>query len=752
MKSTNPIVQSTIHLIRFRLALSALVLALAAGSSNLGATDFGSLHDGSWFDAPNTWGQASSPGNGDDVYITKLVNFDSTTIGQSVTVSNLDMDGGTLSVGGPAMLGMAGTNSYWNNATMGGSLLQLGSLTLAGTNTIGNLSNQGVVQQPGTATLNIGEYSTHFNNQAGGTYDIEGDGGIINSDNAWFTSFNNSALLRKSGGSGTSIIGVPFDNSDGTIEVDSGTLSLAAGGTSASGTFNVAAGAVLDLTGGSSPTWSGLVNGSGAGTVSLNSGTVATSPSLTLDFPDGLFQWTGGWLSGTTINSGVVTIAGSGTAGVAGGFYNSGLVRQTNAATLDIGVNYAHFENQAGGTYDLEGDGSIMNAPAYYTSFNNYGLLRKSAGSGTSTISAPLNNLNGSIEVDSGTLSLADSGSSSNGTFTVAAGAVLDLTGGSSSTWAGQVTGSGTGIVSLNSGTLYTSPSLTLNLPDGLLQWTGGWFWGTTINSNVVTISGTNTVSTTGVFYNSGLMRHTGTATLGIENSAHFQNLADGTYEFTGDGNIIGVDTAYYPGYFDNFGLLRKSGGAGPSAFGNRAWCNNQNGSIEVDSGQLSLSGQSYAQGSGSFIVTLGGTNAGQSGQLLCGPTTLGGPLNVKLASGYVPVIGDQFQILSSGGLSGAFTTLNVPAGIAVTYTNDSVFLVVTGTVPVQITSPTLAGNGFSFSFGTVSNQSYTVQRNDDLTTANWIYYTNFTGNGSLMQVIAPVAGTVQRFYRVREP
>jgi len=115
-------------------------------------------------------------------------------------------------------------------------------------------------------------------------------------------------LLRKSGGSGTSIIGVPFDNSDGTIEVDSGTLSLAAGGTSASGTFNVAAGAVLDLTGGSSPTWSGLVNGSGAGTVSLNSGTVATSPSLTLDFPDGLFQWTGGWLSGTTINSGVVTM------------------------------------------------------------------------------------------------------------------------------------------------------------------------------------------------------------------------------------------------------------------------------------------------------------------------------------------------------------------------------------------------------------------------------------------------------------
>jgi hypothetical protein len=150
--------------------------------------------------------------------------------------------------------------------------------------------------------------------------------------------------------------------------------------------------------------------------------------------------------------------------------------------------------------------------------------------------------------VDSGTLSLAGGGSSSNATFNVASGAVLDLTGGSNPTWAGTVTGSGTSTVSLNSGTLYTSPSLTLNLPDGLLQWTGGWFLGMTINSNVVTISGTNTAST-GWFYNAGQMRHTGTAKLGIESNTHFQNLAGGTYDFTGDGNIIGLDNGY-PSYF----------------------------------------------------------------------------------------------------------------------------------------------------------------------------------------------------------
>jgi hypothetical protein len=304
--------------------------------------------------------------------------------------------------------------------------------------------------------------------------------------------------------------------------------------------------------------------------------------------------------------------------------------------------------------------------------------------------------------------------------------------------------------VSLNSGVVYTSPSLTLNLPDGLLQWTGGWFLGTTINSNVVTIAGTNTVST-GWFYNAGLVRHNGTAKLGIESNTHFQNLAGGTYDFTGDGNIIGLDNGY-PSYFDNFGLLRKSGSTGTSATGNQVWFNNQNGSIEVDSGQLSLNGQSYVQGAGSFIVTLGGTNAGQFGQLLCGPATLGGPLQAKLASSYVPGLGDQFQILSSGGLGGAFTTLNVPGGIAVTYSNNSVFLTVTGTVTGKLVGPAIAGNNFTFSVVTVSNQSYTIQRNDNLATTNWMFYTNFTGDGSLLQLVSPVTNAPQRYFRLRQP
>jgi hypothetical protein len=438
----------------------------------------------------------------------------------------------------------------------------------------------------------------------------------------------------------------------------------------------------------------------------------------------------------------VITVAGSGSVNMNGVFYNNGLLHHTNTATLNL-VNNTTFENQAGGIYNLEGDGGV--AGSGY--FNNSGLLRKSGGNGTSSFNSSFgfDNLNGTIEVDSGTLSLAGSGVSSNGTFIVASGAVLDLTSVNDPYWAGLVTGSGAGTVSLRSGTLHTSPSLTLNMPDGLFQWTGGTLSGATINSNVITVAGSGSVYVNNVFYNRGLIRHTNTAMLNVVNTTTFENQAGGIYNLEGDGGVAGS------GYFNNSGLLRKSGGNGTSIFNGISF-NNQNGSIEVDSGQLSLNGQGYAQGSGSLIVTLGGTNAGQSGQLVCGSATLDGPLQVKLIGGFVPAPGDQFQIISCSGLAGAFSSTNLPAGISMSYSNNGVYLIMTKPAPAQLLNPVVTGGNFTFSFGTVNSQSYTVQHNDDPATTNWVSDTNFTGSGSLMQVVTPVTNVPMRFYRVREP
>ena len=56
---------------------------------------------------------------------------------------------------------------------------------------------------------------------------------------------------------------VDFNNLDGVIVVDRGTLSLAGLGISSNGIFSVASGAMLDLTGGNGPTWAGGVGGDG---------------------------------------------------------------------------------------------------------------------------------------------------------------------------------------------------------------------------------------------------------------------------------------------------------------------------------------------------------------------------------------------------------------------------------------------------------------------------------------------------------
>jgi len=65
---------------------------------------------------------------------------------------------------------------------------------------------------------------------------------------------------------------------------------------------------------------------------------------------------------------------------------------------------------------------------------------------------------------------------------------------------------------------------------------------------------------------------------------------------------------------------------------------------------------------------------------------------------------------------------------------------------------PQRSGNGVAFSFQSVSNQSYTVQQNNNLATANWSYYTNLIGNGSLLQWIAPGSDGPQMFFRVKRP
>ena len=87
---------------------------------------------------------------------------------------------------------------------------------------------------------------------------------------------------------------------------------------------------------------------------------------------------------------------------------------------------------------------------------------------------------------------------------------------------------------------------------------------------------------------------------------------------------------------------------------------------------------------------------------------------------------------------------------MSVSYSNNGVYLIVPPNCKSLIR--VVSGGNLTFSFSTVSNQSYTIQRNDDLATTNWVFYTNFTGNGSLLQLVSPVTNAPQRYFRLRQP
>jgi len=231
-----------------------------------------------------------------------------------------------------------------------------------------------------------------------------------------------------------------------TFNVSPGTTVVLGGGTySGSTTFNVGAGATVDLTGGYTDTYGGTLTGSGGGTVQLSGGNVILAlGGLTLNFPASTFQWTGGNFnsgSGDLTNLGVMNLAGSSEKGLTndGTLDNSGTIIETGTGNLDLhsdNVTATTLKIETGAAYLIESNSGIgFTLPGGKTAIVNAGAIKKTNGSGTSTIrvDGALSNT-GTIEADSGTLSLAPatfsqlSGTTlSGGTWSALDGATLNF-------------------------------------------------------------------------------------------------------------------------------------------------------------------------------------------------------------------------------------------------------------------------------------------------------------------------------------
>jgi hypothetical protein len=648
--------------------------------------------------------------------VTAVVDF-----GADAVLPNLNLNGTLTGLANVTVTGVLN----WTGGTMSGAgtTLVTGALNIAGgTLDARTLNNAGtaVWLGGGLAPVNGGV----FNNQPGATFDDRTDA-AFGSTLAAPGTFNNLGFFTKSQSTGQTTVIAAFNN-HGIVEVRTGTLEIAGTGTD-TGAYTADAGAVLqfdsfsrNLTAPSLVTGTGVVQFTAgttnvlgsftpSGTVLVTAGTVnfRTDVDLTaLTFSggpggvgtitgqgnvvvEGLLLWTGGTMSGT----GSTTSNGTLTLGPASGstptldvrpLINNGPATMTGTS---IAINNgAVFENAAGATFLVRTNANINASGGGL--FSNDGDFRKTDSSGKTNVG--LFNNTGSVEVETGTLTLLGGGSSS-GPMSVAAGTTLQFVGSVTRTTytlsrSSSVDGDGTVLVgdvnlgrfvtvnilgsysiantsirdggianfaidaTINALTLdssFTPPASltgTGNLTvTGALSWSGGAMAGagSTTAAGTLNISGAANKDLNGrTLVNAGTASWTGTGTLTIRNGAVLDNQTGAVLVIQNDTTLSGGGFMDIAGTFTNEGTLRKQASSGTTTI---ATPFTTSGSVDVRTGTLAFAiSAPYTQTAGNTVLATGTTLAAFRVDILAGSLAGTGTISGNLFnSGMVSPGGD---------------------------------------------------------------------------------------------------------------
>jgi uncharacterized repeat protein (TIGR03803 family) len=212
--------------------------------------------DTNWSDGAN-WSLGTPPTTGQTALFTKnatVKDFTATVdAGFTSAIGGLVIDstwGGTITVnsaltvtgnftlgsgsfGGSGTVSIAGRSSQWtggqidvgaggftNTGTLGADTTG-GNLVLSGG---GTLTNDGMIDEAGTNSLLLKNTAT-LSNAGGATFDVTDNGSVSQSGGGTLT---NAGTVKKTGGTGTSTIATTSLGNTGTMEVDIGTLDIAA--------------------------------------------------------------------------------------------------------------------------------------------------------------------------------------------------------------------------------------------------------------------------------------------------------------------------------------------------------------------------------------------------------------------------------------------------------------------------------------------------------------------------------------------
>src|SRR5262249_52075471 len=128
-----------------------------------------------------------------------------------------------------------------------------------------------------------------------------------------------------------------------------------------------------------------------AGLALATGGTLRATGPLTIA---GNSAWTGGTITGAAgggvTNTGMLTLSGDTDKTLTGPLSSAAMVIQQGLGNLVIGSG-GTFDNQSGGLYDLQSDAGVTSSGS--GALNSEGILRKSAGNGTSTLKPYVLNL-----------------------------------------------------------------------------------------------------------------------------------------------------------------------------------------------------------------------------------------------------------------------------------------------------------------------------------------------------------------------